>query len=433
LNNTQSYITGITQSNMNIVLNNGEYQLPTLYNTNRVWTIYIKSSICLRTKETEFIDNKNNNFKVYIYTIYGVENGKMITSAPTDINGKNKGRKNETTNLRQAIMQAESMFNKKKQSGYKENNETSLSLSIDKLYYPMALDLYSKHMKKLSYPLMIQPKLDGVRTLMVNKNGIISLFSRRLHAVQGFDIVKTQCEELIKHCDLLNDIIFLDGEFYVHGKPLQDISGIVRKEIKEDKYKEVITQSKDELEYHIFDICVKKDNGFIERIELLKEMFTKLSEVFIGELKIKLVNTTLVNNETEGDRLFTEYVENGYEGVVYKSNTKYEYSEDKEKRSSLYLKRKKQMDAEFEIVDFCEGKGKFKGMVIFTLKTIENNEFNCVPMGSAEYRKQLYLECLESFDKFKGRYAKVKFDDYSKNMTPVRGVIVQIDRDLTFD
>lgn len=417
---------------MAISIVDGEYKLPTLYNSNRIWTIYIKSSICLRNQDDEFIDNKNNNFKVYIYSVYGVENGKMITSAHTDIVSKNKGRKNETTNLRQAIMQAESMFNKKKQAGYKENNDNEDN-SEDLLYYPMALDLYSKHMKKLLYPVLLQPKLDGVRTLMVNKNGKISLFSRRLHDIQGFNIVKNQCEELIKHSKELDNIIFLDGEFYIHGKPLQEISGIVRKEVKEDKYKEIIIQSKDDLEYHIFDICLKNDSGFVDRFKILENMFAELTEIFVGELKIKLVDTTVIKDEMSGDIAFEQYINNGYEGVVYKSNTKYEYSSEREKRSNLYLKRKKQLDAEFEIVDFREGKGKFKGMVIFTLKTQEGNEFNCVPMGTSEYRKNIYNDCLDNFNNFKGKYAKVKFDDYSKIMTPVRGVIVQIGRDLTFD
>lgn len=418
---------------MPISLFNGEYKLTTLYNSNRIWTIYISSSICLRNKNDEFIDNKNNNFKVYIYSIYGVENGKMITSARTDVVGKNKGRKNETTNLRQAIMQAESMINKKKQAGYKENNDDDVINLEHVIYYPMALDLYSKHMKKLLYPVSLQPKLDGVRTLMVNRDGIISLFSRRLHAIHGFDIVKNQCKELIKHSKDSNNIIFLDGEFYIHGKPLQEISGIVRKEVKEDKYKDIIIQSKDELEYHIFDICLKNENGFVSRFKLLENMFAEMNEIFVGELKIKLVDTKVIENEYYGDVAFEQYINNGYEGVVYKSNTKYEYSSEKEKRSNLYLKRKKQLDAEFEIVDFGEGKGKFKRMVIFTLKTQEGNEFNCVPMGTAEYRKSIYIDCLNNFTIFKGKYAKVKFDDYSKNMTPVRGVIVQIDRDLTFD
>ena len=39
----------------------------------------------------------------------------------------------------------------------------------------------------------------------------------------------------------------------------------------------------------------------------------------------------------------------------------------------------------------------------------------------------------KDFTVFKGKLAKVKFDDYSKNGTPTRAVIVQIDRDISFD
>lgn len=91
------------------------------------------------------------------------------------------------------------------------------------------------------------------------------------------------------------------------------------------------------------------------------------------------------------------------------------------------------MDEEFTIVSYDEGKGKSKGTVIFTLVTKEGNEFKCVITGDTSYRQMVYQQCVNDFSKFKDKLAKVKFDDYSKNMTPVRGVIVQLDRDIEFD
>ena len=187
---------------------NGEYEFNTLYNKNRVWTAYIKSNIHLRDCSDEYIDNKQVQLDVYIYAIYGVENGKMIISELTQVYGKNKGRKNETTNLRQAIQQADSLIKKKVQAGYSLSKENNL-ISEDKLYYPMALDLYSKESlrKKINYPVSIQPKLDGVRALMVLNHTApsnlysIEIFSRRLHPIEGFELVKDECKTLINSLD----------------------------------------------------------------------------------------------------------------------------------------------------------------------------------------------------------------------------------------
>lgn len=110
----------------------------------------------------------------------------------------------------------------------------------------------------------------------------------------------------------------------------------------------------------------------------------------------------------------------------------YDYSFNKEKRSSWYLKRKQRFDDEFEIVSFGEGKGKDTGCVVFVLKTKEGVEFNSVPNGTYDYRKNLYQQCLQNFDQFKGKMAKVQFEDYSTEKVPLRNRMIMI-RDLSFD
>lgn len=400
---------------MSFNLEVGEYKFTELTNGKRFWRLRVKSNVYLRDSSDEYIDNLQNQLKAYIYSEYGTINGKITVSADTEIIGKNVGRSNQTSNLRQAIQTCQSMISKKVQAGYGyyTSNQT------DNIY-PMSLDLYSKQGSKLTYPLYIQPKLDGIRCL-VKENGIVS---RRLHKIYGFETVKSECKKIF---DLSREIIdmdinFLDGEFYIHGKPLQEISGIVRKQTGHEDEKE-------ELEYHIFDVCVKGDMKFKNRYEKLKKLFESAQPL----TKLKLVNTHTVREEKDGDKLFEEYINSGYEGVVYKSNYLYESSTEREKRSRFYLKRKKQMDAEFTIVSYDEGKGKSKGTVVFTLVTEEGNEFKCVITGDLSYRQKVYQQCVEDFSKFKDKLAKVKFDDYSKNMTPVRGVIVQLDRDIQFD
>ena len=145
--------------------------------------------------------------------------------------------------------------------------------------------------------------------------------------------------------------------------------------------------------------------------------------------------TYRMNTSEDADAYYKKVVDDGYEGVIYKSENKpYEFDFNKEKRSSWYLKRKKQDDAEYPIVGFSQGKGKDLGCVVFELQSESGKTFNCVPNGTYDYRKKLYTKAVESFDSsFKGKLAKVVFDDLSKDNIPLRGRIVQIDRDLSFD
>jgi ATP-dependent DNA ligase len=400
-------------------LNEGIVEFETLYNNNRFWKVLIKSNVCIRDISDEYLDNKVNQISIYLFTQYGVMGGKITTSALTEVYGKNKNKSNETTNIRQAIMQAISMMNKKKQAGF----SITQNFVNDKLY-PMALDIFSKNKEKINYPCFIQPKLDGHRMLIQkNGNGVdMDLLSRRLHDITGFNNIKEEAKELYSRLE--NEgcgINFLDGEVYLHGKPLQDISSIVRG--NED-------ESKEGMEYHIFDICS------IDKSMPCNLRFQVLSKIMLNSQfkHIKLVETKLCENEEMGDTLFEEYVNMKYEGIVYKQfDYIYEASSSREKRSLQYLKRKKQHDEEFNIVGYSEGKGKFKSLVIFRLQTPEGNIFDCVPMGTAEYRKKLWETCEKDFTIFKDKLAKVKFDDYSKSGTPTRAVIVQIDRDISFD
>lgn len=397
------------------VFNNGNIEFKTLYNNERYWRIIVSSDIIIR--DINQLDDMTLN--AFYQTNYGLLNGKNTISAKTSIHGKNIGRKNQTTNLQQAIKDCISMINKKIKAGYSTDLNTE---NIDSIF-PMALNTYENHKEKIKYPIFIQPKLDGVRmTATILENDRVDILSRRLHKIQGFDTIKHQLKSLIIELKKTygSKFKFIDGELYKHGIHLQDISGIVRGNVDEDK---------ETLEYYIFDICVEG--------VLFEERYSKTTDIFNNlesKDKLVLVDTKLCDSEINGDHLFEYFLKEKYEGIVYKPlNEVYEFSTSREKRSLKYLKRKKQHDEEFEICDFSDGNGKFKGMVIFTLKTSEGVEFQCVPMGNSDFRKKIYKECLEDFSKYKGKMAKVKFDDWSKSKIPTRAVIVQIVRDLNFE
>lgn len=392
----------------------------------REWSITI--SLFTKTGLQVSIDNIESTEVLDGYyasysTCSGYSGMKMTTSASTIISvGKNIGRKNETNVLTQAYKECQSKHASKLKAGYTEERQLNTNPPSALLPFPMAVKSWKDHQSKISYPCFVQPKLDGVRMLAKFDGNEVKLITRRLHDIVGFKKIKEDLKHMFKKSKMKD--LFIDGELYSHGVNLQTISGIVRNESVEEDVK-------DTLQYYVFD-CFdvgQPDMGFEDRFELLKK-FVDSSKTDI----IVLNETIKSETATEADRYYKKVISHGYEGVIYKSSSRpYEFDFNKEKRSSWYLKRKKQDDAEYPIVGFAQGKGKDLGCIVFELQA-ETKTFNCVPNGTYEYRKQLYSEAMEDFDStFKGKLAKVVFDDLSKENVPLRGRIVQIGRDLSFD
>lgn len=432
MNDKRSYTNFLDKNEFNFTINNGKIEFTKLLskinksNKIRFWYIYAilkNNNLVLNiTEDLLDIDNfKNfntiyNNLKLYIHTEYGVINGKITKTEPTIIEiGKNINKKNETTVLTQGLIYIRNLFLKKIKTGYKISLDDENIINQEHQLYPMALQVYSKNKKHINYPCYIQPKLDGIRLIAKfdkNTNDII-LLSRRLNNYTGFDLIKKEIKILLK--DTPN--LILDGELYNHNLNLQNISGIVRNE-KDDKNKE-------NLKFYIFDCFEKNDNKiFEERIKLLQIKFNLYNNLEY----LMLVDTILVKNEKEGDELYKKYINDKYEGIVYKNiNSIYEYSNIKEIRSYNYLKRKKTYDGEYEIVGYEEGQhGKDKGAIIFIMKTKENKEFRAVPNMPLVKRKELFKIAKKNFNKFKGKLATISFDEFSKDNIPLRPKFITI-------
>jgi len=105
------------------------------------------------------------------------------------------------------------------------------------------------------------------------------------------------------------------------------------------------------------------------------------------------------------------YVTDGFEGTIIRlPNGPYELAD----RSRSLLKHKDFQDAEFEIVGFGEGVGKFEGCVIWKCKTDGGNEFDVVPKGTLIQKKILFNEGKKHI----GEKLTVKFQSFSKDGIP---------------
>jgi DNA ligase-1 len=408
--------------------NNYKIRFPKLFsklnNSNKIrfWEIY---AFLLNKKEKINLTSELTNLEtfnelkliypkatMYIYTEYGQVNGKVTITEPTIIiEGKNLGKSNETSILTQSLIHMRNLYLKKIKSGY---SLKITNITTDNIF-PMALQVYDKHKKHIKYPCYIQPKLDGIRLISKIENSEVKLMSRRLNEFIGFNFIKEEIKLLLEN----DPDILLDGELYNHELSLQQISGIVRSEDEnyEDKLK---------LKFYIFD-CVDLHHHsltFSERYEKLKELFRHKTFNYLI-----LTETIKIHNEKSSDEYYKDYIEDGFEGIVYKNlDAKYEYSNYKEIRSYQFLKRKKGYDAEYPIIGYERGiHGKDTDAIIFIMKTESGKDFKAVPNDTLKNRKKMYKQALENFDStFKNKLATIKFDEYSNDNVPLRAKFISI-------
>jgi ATP-dependent DNA ligase len=356
-----------------------------------------------------------NNFEIKRTT--GQYQGKM-TEQPLITIEKGKAKRSV---LQQATLEYDSIVKKYLDKGYKRLDsltkkkfEDLTSSEIDLLVASVKSDqngnlkpMLAKSSKDctlsvLERPLYCSKKLNGVRCMMKFKeNGIITI-SR---GGKNYNVpTKLIQEELYSFLES-NPNYILDGELYIHGRYLQEISGMARLEKWEERCSN--------LEYWIYDICDDKLN-FPERLEILKDM----QELFEDSKHINVIDHVLTNSWNEIKLLHDKWVEEGYEGAVARHiNKPYAFG----KRSSTYmLKIKEYIDDEFKIIDYKDGLRPQD--FTFILETVTGGIFGASPMGTVELRAKY----LKDINNIIGKMATIRYFEISKDGLPLQTKLVDI-------
>lgn len=324
------------------------------------------------------------------------EYNELITS------GKNIGKVNETTPFQQACTQATSDWKKKKDQGYKTLKELGISLQPtsedrkiwsvsvepDHKDFPMtsfeeegglylALDLKLpkfnsdaqgnpkpmlakdwKKVKEIKYPVIVQPKLDGVRCLLIIDHNFgnwsdVKFLSRSGKEYNTLGHIEQDVREFLEHQEEMN--IILDGEIYSDELTFQENVSAV-KALKENSRK---------LKYHVYDIV--DDRNQLQRSQILKRVVEEL-----GSPHIEFVRTyKAISRETVLD-YHDVWVKQGYEGAMIRAmDGKYEQGF----RSSNLLKVKEFDETEFELLWFEYGQRGVEDLIGACRIRIRQEEF----------------------------------------------------------
>ena len=342
---------------------------------------------------------EHNDLTATIIVNSGYVGGKIREIPKLIKKGKNLGRSNETTPFQQAVSEAQSKWNSKRDENY-EPVQMDPNNYTPRLMLPM---LAKKPRKgKIIFPARMQPKLNGVCNL-AEPPMVPPYFSPNYDIIQhhsrGGHLFNTlnHFNEWIKS---LNAPAPLHGELYKHGWSLQKIRSYTQK-IKPDQ---------ENLEYWVYDIAWIGPT-YDERLEWMQEHISILG----SDSPIKLTPTVSVNSYEEAKTQHDKWVEMGFEGGMLKNKNgiyMFQYN------SNDIEKVKDFEDEEFEIVGGKEGTGTDTGCIIYRCKTDEGKEFDARPRGTVEDRQQMFRDLPNDI----GKKLTVRFAEWSDDMIPQQPV-----------
>ena len=373
-------------------------------NSKKVWQIKTK------------IDPELN--KLTLITESGELGGHLKSNQKILSNIKLSSKKGITSLEKYAEEQAKKLFNNKKREGYieynnnnnnnneneinnvetpkkiEEENENGINKKITiRKYYPMLAHRYNEKKGDIKFPCFVQPKLDGVRCVVVGNK----LYSRNGNRFPVLPHIENELKLYNK-----NNLI-LDGELFTDDINFEKIVGLVK------KYKKSEEDEKNSLKIYlnVFDYIDSK-LPFNKRLINLNQFFEKNKNMKY----IKQVKTEECPQEKNIEEFLEKYTKEKYEGLIIRNKSGL-YEENT--RSVHLQKLKKFIDEEFEIIDYTTpDQGKEVGCVIWICKTKEGKQFSVRPSGNYQERKKLYREA----KKYIGKMLTVRYQELTNGHVP---------------
>jgi ATP-dependent DNA ligase len=365
----------------------------------------------LEIKEV-LVENSLNLDSYDIVRTTGLINGKKVEHITKVTKGKAK-----RTLLEQAELVATSKYNKKLDEGYVSLTSLNFPEDLGNLnisFYEWLDDKLPKYNTDASgnvKPMLaqpyknqvlagnfMQPKLNGVRCLMFVKDGELKAVSRQ---GKSYNVATRFIREQIEDYMLENPSIILDGELYIHGTPLQEISGWVRKQepIVDHKY----------LEYHVYDIAMEEEQ--LDRLILLDKVMDTIGP---GAFLTRKVTTIMLHEEENLQKYHRLFVSQGYEGsIIRDSKGIYQFGT----RSKSLIKIKDFIDEEFEILG-CELGERGTEDLVFLCKQEEGKTFKVKPKGNRAIKEDYY----NNIDSLVGEKLTVRYFERTQDNIPHHGV-----------
>ena len=396
-----------------------EHSFPKLYAQDKNGKIKVWNAAVLQSSASGAVASRIS---------HGYINGKQQVAYRNCEAGKNIGRSNETTPLEQCISETRRKWlDKKEKEAYTENKpadygegygdisgndfggggeeddgEDCDNVSFTRPFLPMLaqtfdpadLEAGSKKKKLIKFPCFVQPKLDGLRCVSyatrTENDFVVCLQSRTGAFFTGLPHIAAALRPYLSQ----HPSIVIDGELYTDQMPFEELAGLIKKK----KITATDVERLKKVKYHVYDIYdhARYDMPFVERIGLLAAAVRRcgcvandthaasMTAVAAAASVVVLVRTEKIVVLSEFRRLFAEFVESGYEGImlrnaagVYRANY----------RSNDLQKYKEFMEDEYRIIGFTQGEGRDAAAVIWLCETADGKDFTVRPRGTMEQRR----------------------------------------------
>lgn len=413
-----------------------EYRLSTLYAKDKNGKIKSWSAAVFSSANSNYGSFVSSPIAV-LRLMHGYVDGKQQISYRDYVEGKNIGKKNETTPLIQCLNEAQRKWTDKKEKegysdtllmtecvggggggggvGYEDTGGNNIPIQVqcndDTPIYPMLAQTYEPTSSKkntIVFPCFVQPKLDGVRCITYVRRRTEDSSCEIVHQSRTGARFGVGLEHLTNSvcCYLLNNPhIVLDGELYTDEMPFEELVGLVKKKKIVDE--DILRLRK--VKYHIYDI-LDKSNLQMSYTDRLRNCVSAVNgctpvnqhgcgdgvgvgcdggegSINLNNHVVVMVRTIEIRDIADFRRWFASFIEEGYEGIMLRNKigiyrTNY--------RSSDLQKYKEFLEDEYLIIGFKEAEGRDKGTVIWNCITADEKAFWARPRGTLQKRRELF-------------------------------------------
>ena len=235
-----------------------------------------------------------------------------------------------------AVSKIKSSEVSKLKSGYFVDSQAALDYKPNKL---MILHKWPDNKDRISFPCLVQPKLDGVCAGYMDDPDDPHFKSRENNRFDKLDDKAVEIKTwLDAHHGIDRKRMDAHGELYVHGMAVGElIEGI----------KGSNETTRKAIEFCVFDFM----DDQADRLWFKNRLKYGMSYYGTGEVTkpFRMVKTLVAKSEEDVDAHYRAFVQEGYEGlIVCDTQGTYEY----ERRTYNKLKYKQLFSEEFEIVGF---------------------------------------------------------------------------------
>lgn len=237
---------------------------------------------------------------------------------------------------------------------------------------------YKDQKKNVTYPCLLQPKLNGIRALYA-----MGRFQSRDQHLWNEGILD-HLEYILRD---LSDRYVLDGEMYVHGMSLQKINGAVSVNRVEQS---PLTST---IEYHVYDY-IDRDEPHMEARQRMDQLPYVLAHIPRHGFVVP-VKTITAYSEADAEKWYGTWMKQRYEGMMYRQiDVPYGFEVEcgnKENRWVRLLKRKDWLDDWFVVDGMETGTGKFTEVIGSLTMTMPNGKTFSAGSGMSDGERKMFL------------------------------------------